>query len=99
MEDGSTAIPITLALIYRAIVEVKVVSDSLDVRLKALTDSVHRLEIEVGILKDWRATQANNAIKQVSDNRVDLAKMGAIGGGFGIVAVVLGAVLKALGVF
>jgi methylglyoxal synthase len=96
MEPGSV---VTLDHIYRAIVEVKVVTDSMDARLRVLNGTVRQHEMDLAVLKDWRTTQANGAIHQVTDLRVELARAGAWGGGLGIAATIAAAVLKAFGVF
>jgi len=96
MESGSI---ITLDHIYRAIVEVKITTDSMDARLRALNGTVRQHEMDLAILKDWRSTQANGIIRQVGDLRVELARAGVMAGGFGAVAAIAAAVFKAAGVF
>ena len=54
---------------------------------------------EIAVLKDWRSSRASDAIDSVGDLKVEVAKLGALGGGFGIVAIVLTAILKGFGVF
>ena len=95
-----TSVPlITLEQIYRAIVEVKVVTDSVDSRLRILNGTVRQHAEDLAVLKDWRATQANRAITQVGDLKVELAKIGAFGGGFGLIAAITAAIGKAIGVY
>jgi hypothetical protein len=95
--NDKPSVPITLDQIYRAVVEIKVISDSMDARLRALNGTVHRLDVELAVLKDWRKSQANHAIREIPDIKMELARMGAFGGGFGLVTVVVLGVLKAAG--
>jgi hypothetical protein len=88
---------ITLEQIYRAIVEIKLVTDSVDARLKILNGIVRQHDVDLGILKDWRSSQANAAIHAVGDIKLELARMGAFGGGLGFVLAAVVAVLKAAG--
>ena len=90
---------VTLDHVYRAIIEVKVVSDSMDARLKMLNGMVREHEKDLAVLKDWRASQANKAIGQVGDLRVELARAGVMAGSFGLVITVGASILKGLGVF
>jgi len=87
-----------LEQIYRAVIESRVVIDSVDARLRILNGTVRTHDIDLAVLKDWRASQANKAIEQVGINRVDLAKIGALGGGFGIIMTIGILILKAAGV-
>ena len=89
---------ITLEMIYRAVLESKIITDSIDTRLKILNGTVRQHDTEIAVLKDWRHSQANKAIGQVGELRVEIAKMGAFGGGFGLVAGAVIVVLKVLGV-
>ena len=95
---ADTKLSITLEQIYRAIIEGRVVMDSVDARLKILNGTVRQHDVDLAVLKDWRASQANRAIEQVGINRVDLAKIGALGGGFGIIMTIGILILKAAGV-
>ena len=97
--DQFTVTPITLEQIYRAIVEVKVVTDSVDTRLRVLNGTVRQHCEDLAVLKDWRASQANKAISQVGDLKVELAKVGAFGGSFGIIIAIAVAIFKAAGIF
>ena len=73
--------------------------NKIEAHLERLNEHISEQGRDLAVLKDWRASQANGIIKQVGDLRVELAKMGAIAGGFGMVATITAAVLKALGVF
>ena len=90
---------ITNEHIYKALLEIKLVTDSVDMRLKILNGTVRQNCTDIAVLKDWRATQANAAIYQVGDLKVELAKIGAFGGSLGLVAGIIAAILKAVGVF
>ena len=97
--ENNHIVPISLEQIYRAILEVKVVTDSVDSRLRILNGTVRQHCEDIAVLKDWRASQANQAIHEVGDLKVELAKVGAFGGGLGLVIAITAGVLKALGVF
>ena len=90
--------PITLEMIYRAIVENKGTIESVDERLRVLNGSVRQNCTDIAVLKDWRSSHANKVLGQVGDLRVEIAKMGAFGGGFGLVAGLVIALLKGFGV-
>ena len=103
---------ISLERVYEGIIEVKALVTSADTRLRMLDatvsrletmvsrldGTVHRLDREMAVLNDWRNTQVNHAIQDVGDLKVQLAKMAAGGGGFGLVVAAIIAILKATGV-
>jgi hypothetical protein len=92
-------VPITLEQVYRAVLDVKTATLSIDERLKVLNGTVRQHCEDIAVLKDWRASQANEAIHQVGDLRVELARVAVMAGGFGAAATIIAAVLKAFGVF
>jgi len=112
MAPDTPPVTVTLARVYEGIVEVKALVNSMDSRLRILDSTVSRLEStvckldttvrgldkEVAVIKDWRASQVNHAIREVSDLKVQLAKIAAGGGGFALITAALVAILKAAGV-
>lgn len=66
--------------------------------LKKLNGTVRQTEKEVAVLNDWRASQVNTALGQVSNLRVEMARMGAMGTMIGVVIGGIMLVGRALGV-
>ena len=89
---------VTLEQVYRAVIESKVVIDSVDARLKILNGTVRTHDVDIAVLKDWRTTQANKTIADVGDLKVEVAKIAAFGGGFGLIAGGIALLLKVIGV-
>ena len=112
MAPDTPPVTVTLARVYEGIVEVKALVASMDSRLRILDATVGRLEStvskldstvrgldkEVAIIKDWRASQADHAIHEIPDIKMEMARMGAFGGVFGLVLAIGAAVLKVMGV-
>lgn len=112
MAPDTPPVTVTLARVYEGIVEVKALVASMDSRLRILDATVSRLEATVGkldvtvrgldkevaIIKDWRASTVNNAIREIPDIKMELARMGAFGGGIGLVLAITAAILKVTGV-
>ena len=103
---------ITLDRIYEIVVEVRALVTSVDTRVRILDSTVsglkdtvsrldgtvHRLDREMAVITDWRKSQANHAIKDVGDLKVQIAKIAAGGGSVGVGFGIVLAILKATGV-
>lgn len=92
---------ITLELAYGLLQSVDKKVDLIEARLKELNGSVQRNQMDIAVLKDWRITAApgiQSITASVVDLKVQVAKMMALGGSFGVVTGIVVAILKAAGV-
>ena len=67
-------------------------------QMKALNGTVRLHDKELAVLKDWRCSQGDAAVKGVQDLKVELAKFGVFGGGMGFMVGVVALAAKVFGV-
>jgi hypothetical protein len=67
--------------------------------LRTLNGTAARHEADLAVLKDWRASQAQAAVKDVADLKVQLAQLAVKYASLGGVVAIVIWVLKALGIF
>lgn len=91
--------PATLDSIYTVVQATQEDVDEIKEQLKILNGTVRQNCTDIAILKDWRATQADPATRQIPDMKAELAKVGVQVGGIGAVTTIAILVLRALGVF
>jgi len=68
-------------------------------KVDKINGTVRANEREIAILRDWRASQVNTTLGKVQDMRVELAKMGTLGGTVGTAIGMILLIGKAVGVF
>lgn len=68
-------------------------------QLVALNGTVKRHSEDIAVLKDWRASVASPAVKEVGDLRVQFAELAVKYGSLGGIAALVIWILKSLGVF
>ena len=71
----------------------------IEAHMKELNGSVKTNHTDIAVLKDWRQSQAQPAVKGVQDLKVEVAKFSALGGTFGAIVAIVGIVCKVLGLF
>lgn len=77
---------------------IKAKVDGIDLCIREIKRIIQANCEDIAVLKDWRSTQVNSALRQVTDLRIELAKLGVLGGGFGLVLGIAVAILKTVGI-
>ena len=73
--------------------------EKIEGKVDKINGTVRANEREIAILRDWRASQVNATLGKVQDMRVELAKMGTLGGTVGTAIGMILLIGKAVGVF
>ena len=89
----------TIGMVFNVVTRTQKDVKELKEEFKELNGTVRENTTDLAVLKDWRSSRAEPAVKEVVDLKVELAKYGAKAGGVGAVAILVVVILKSLGVF